>query len=103
MAYLVFGFDKHIINVYLYVDPDLICEHPVNQPLVSGSSVLQPKRHHIVTIQALVSYKARVLLVGRMHRDLIVPRVGIHEGHCLVPSCHVHQLVDTRVEAYRLP
>lgn len=73
MVYLIFGFDEHIVIVYLHANPNLICKHSVYQPLVGGSSVLQPERYHIVTIQAFFGYKACVLLVRQMHGDLVVP------------------------------
>ena len=44
------AFDEHIINIYLYVSSDFSTKHLVDQPLVSGSWILQPKRYYFVAV-----------------------------------------------------
>ena len=69
---LFLTFDEHIVNVYLLVLSDLPTEHHVDQLLISGFCILQPKGHYFVTVKPLISDESSLLLVFFGHLDLVI-------------------------------
>ena len=88
------GFNEHIIYVYLHGDAYLLLEHPVHQPLVGGSRVLDSKRHHPITIGSLRCDERGLFLVVWVHTDLVVAGKGVHETEEFMACCGVHDEVD---------
>ena len=88
------GFNQHIIYVYLHSYAYLLLEHPVYQSLVSGSCVLESKRHHPIAIGSLRCDEQGLFLVVWVHTDLVVAREGIHKTEKFIACCSVHDEVD---------
>ena len=73
----------------------MFLQHSVYQPLIGGPNVLQPKRHHLVTVRSLSSHEQGLLLVARFHSNLIIAQESVHETELVTSSC-VHYEVDPR-------
>ena len=73
----------------------LLLEHPVHQPLIGSSCVLEPKWHHTITIGSLRCDERGLFLVVWVHADLVVAGEGIHKiDEFMVGSC-IHDEVDS--------
>jgi hypothetical protein len=72
------AFYQHIVDVDFNISADLVLEHFVHQPLISGSSILQPKGHHSVTIETSISHKSGFLLVYLIHVYLVESTNRVH-------------------------
>ena len=57
------AFHQHVVNVNFHGSPNLVMEHGVNKPLISGPRIIQPKRHDLVVIKALVNDEQRLLMI----------------------------------------
>ena len=44
---------QHVVNVDLNIPPNLVREHFVHEPLICHACILEAKRHHFVTEEAL--------------------------------------------------
>ena len=73
------GFYQRVIYVHLNGCSYLLLEHPVHQPLISSSCVLEPKWHHTIIIGSLRCEERGLFLVIWVHADLVVAREGIHK------------------------
>lgn len=73
---------------------DLFCKRSVYEPLIDCSRIFESKRHHLSTIKSQIGDKSSVLLVRKMHQDLITAGVRVHERQELVLGHWVHQLID---------
>ena len=73
------GFYQHVIYVHLHSCAYLLLEHPVHQPLIGSSCILEPERHHTITIGSLRCDERGLLLVVWVHTDLVVAGEGIHK------------------------
>ncbi|PKU85929.1 hypothetical protein MA16_Dca001760 [Dendrobium catenatum] len=76
---------QHVIEVHLHVTPNKGFENLIHEALVSCSSILEPEGHYPITVQSSVCLKYCCFLISRIHLDLIVTRVGIHETQHLMP------------------
>ena len=65
--------DQHAINVDFHIEPNLIFEYLIDEALVSGFYIFQPKRYHFIVIQIFISCKRSLLHVFKYHSNLIVP------------------------------
>ena len=90
------GFYQHVIYVHLHGRSYLLLEHPVNQPLVGSSCVLEPKRHHSITIGSLPCDERGLFLVIWVHADLVVAGEGIHKTEEFMTGGGVYEEVDPR-------
>ena len=82
------AFHKHIIDVHLHGVSDLLHKDFVDYPLKSCSGVLLPEGHHLIAIDFSVGDKRHLILIQRMHLDLIVYRICIHEiEKCMACNC----------------
>ena len=90
------GFYQHVIYVHLHGRSYLLLEHPVHQPLIGSSCVLEPKRHHKITIGSLRCDEQGLFLVTWVHADLVVAGEGIHKIKKFMASSGIHDEVDTR-------
>ena len=88
------GFYKHVIYVHLHSCAYLLLEHPVHQPLIGSSCILEPKRHHTITIGSLRCDKRGLLLVVWVYTDLVVAGEGIHKTEEFMAGCGVHDEVN---------
>ena len=71
----------------------MLLEHPVHQPLVGGSCVLESKRHHPITIGPLRCDERGLFLVVWVHTDLVVAEKGVHKTEEFVACCGIHDEV----------
>ena len=71
---------KHIIRRILYNMPDLFLADLIDHPLKSCSGVFQSRGYHLVKVDPTIGDEHHLALVLRMHLDLVVLRVGIHEA-----------------------
>ena len=88
------GFYQHVVYVYLHSCAYLLLEHPVHQPLVGGSCVLESKRHYPITIGSLCYDEQGLFLVIGVHVDLVVAGKGIHKTEKFMACSSVHDEVD---------
>ena len=68
-------------------------ENDIDQLLVGGPSILQSEWYHAVVVGTSVGNVGCMLLIGRVHQDLVVPRESIHEAEHLMIGCGVDQLI----------
>ena len=90
------GFYQHVIYVHLHGRSYLLLEHPVHQHLIGSSCVLEPKRHHTITIGSLRYDERGLFLVTWVHADLVVAGEGIHKTEKFMAGSGIHDEVDTR-------
>ena len=90
------GFYQHVIYVHLHGHSYLLLEHPVHQPLIGSSCVLEPKRHHTITIGSLLYDERDLFLVIWVHADLVVAREGVHKIEEFMVGYGVYDEVDPR-------
>ena len=88
------GFYQHVVYVYLHSCAYLLLEHPVHQPLVGGSCVLESKRHYPITIGSLCRDERGLFLVIGLHANLVVAGKGIHNTEKFMACGGVHDEVD---------
>ena len=74
----------------------MLLEHPVYQPLISSSCVLEPKGHHTIAIGSLPYDERGLFLVIWIHADLVVAGESIHKTEEFMASCGVYDEVDSR-------
>lgn len=63
MAIGFYTLDKHVIHINLHISFDLVLEDFVDQTLIGGPSILQPKRYHFVAIKPSFSNQDYIFLV----------------------------------------
>ena len=90
------GFYQYVIYVHLHGYSYLLLEHPVHQPLIGSSCVLEPKRHHTITIGSLRYDEQGLFLVVWVHTDLVVAGEGVHKTEEFMASCGIYDEVDPR-------
>ena len=90
------GFYQHAIYVQFHGRFYLLLEHPVHQPLIGSSCILEPKRHHSITICSLPCEEQGFFLVIWVHVDLVVAGEGIHKTEEFMAGCGVYDEVDLR-------
>ena len=74
-----FTFDDHVVDIHLYVSPNLVLEHFVDHPLICGFDIFQVVGHDLVVVYPSVGDEGSVLLVLGGHSDLVVTQEGIYE------------------------
>ena len=87
--------NQHVVDIHFHNLTNFIFKHGVNEPLISCPRILEAKGHDLVTVQSFIGDKGCVGLVGGVHFDLVVARVGIEEAERFEASCGVNQLVDS--------
>ena len=90
------GFYQHVIYVHLHGRSYFLLEHPVHEPLIGSSCVLEPKRHHTITIGSLRCDERGLFLVIWVHADLVLAGEGIHKTEKFMVGSGIHDEVDTR-------
>ena len=85
-----------VIYVHLHGRSYLLLEHPIHQPLVGSSCVLESKRHHTITIGSLPCDEQGLFLVIWVHADLIVAGEDIHKTEEFMASSGIYDEVDSR-------
>ena len=83
------AFHRHVIYIDFHVPSDLALEHFIHKPLECCLCILQTERHDLVTIQASIGDKCNLLLVFKMHKDLVVAKECIHEVEQTIPGGRV--------------
>ena len=73
-------FYDHIIYVHFHGSSYLFFEQIVHHTLVCGTYIFESERHYLIAVEALTGDEASLVLIRRMHHDLIVPRERIHEA-----------------------
>ncbi|KAJ0800693.1 hypothetical protein HanPI659440_Chr03g0106511 [Helianthus annuus] len=77
---LRFAFDHQVIDICFHVSSNLAFEGFIDEPLVSGSRVLEAKRHFLVAENALVGVESRLFFVFLFHEDLMIAFVCIEKA-----------------------
>ena len=90
------GFYQQIIYVHLHSCAYMLLEHPVHQPLIGSSCILEPERHHTIIIGSLRCHERGLFLVVWVHADLIVAGEGIHETKEFMAGCGIYDEVYPR-------
>ena len=72
-------FRDHVIYVNLHRSSYLLLEKFVHHMLVGGTCIFESEWHYLITVEALSGDEAGLVLVERMHHDLIVSRESIQE------------------------
>lgn len=70
---------EHVINVNFHGFFETLGEHLIDEPLVRHSFLFDPKGYYFVAIDALIYYECSLLLVIKMHQDLVITRECIYE------------------------
>ena len=99
MSYMEFGSGglyQHVIYIHLHGRSYLLLEHPVYQPLISSSRILEPKEHHTVTIGLLSCDERGIFLVIWIHVDLVVAKESIHKNEEFMAGYCIYDEVDSR-------
>ena len=90
------GLYQHVIYVHLHGCSYLLLEHPVHQPLIGSSCVLEPERHHTITIGSLRYEERGLFLVVWVHTDLVIAGEGVHKTEQFMAGCGIYDEVDPR-------
>ena len=99
MSYVEFGnggLHQHVIYIHLHRHSYFLLEHPVYQPLISSSRILEPKGHHTIVIGSLPCNERGLFLVIWIHADLVVAGESIHETEEFMAGCGIYDEVDSR-------
>ena len=99
MSYVEFGSGglyQHVIYVHLHGRSYFLLEHPVYQPLISSSCVLEPKRHHTIAVDSLSREERGLFLVIWVHADLVIAGESIHKTEEFMVGCGIYDKVDSR-------
>ncbi|MFS7994314.1 hypothetical protein Hanom_Chr12g01104441 [Helianthus anomalus] len=75
-----FAFDHQVIDICFHISSNLAFKGFIDESLVSGSCVLEAKRHLLVTENALVGVESRLFFVFFFHEDLMIAFVCIEEA-----------------------
>ncbi|KAJ0489325.1 hypothetical protein HanHA300_Chr12g0442741 [Helianthus annuus] len=75
-----FAFDHQVIDIRFHVSSNLAFEGFIDESLVSGSRVLEVKRHLLVTENALVCVESRFFFILFFHEDLVIAFVCIKKA-----------------------
>ena len=67
-----------------------------SQPLIGSSYVLEPKRHHTITIGSLRCDERGLFLVVWVHTDLVVAGEGVHKTEEFMASSGIYDEFDLR-------
>ena len=90
------GFYQHVIYIHLHGCSYMLLEHPVHQPLIGSSCVLEPKWHHTIIIGSLRCDERGLFLVVWVHADLVVAGEGIHKTEEFMAGGGIHDEVDSQ-------
>ena len=90
------GFYQHVIYVHLHGCSYLFLEHPIHQPSIGSSCVLESKRHHTITIGSLCCDERGLFLVIWVHANLIIAGEGIHKTEEFMDGSGIYDEVNPR-------
>src|SRR4051812_31076082 len=79
----------------MQISAELRVSAPLNCALVSGTSVLQTKRHGDITIIPKGGYKCSLYLILNNKFYLVIAGCGIQKGQELVVGRRINQLINT--------
>ena len=74
------GFYNDVVDICLYVSPEMVPENVEHTPLICSSGISEAKRHRDVAVHAEMCDKRSCELVGLFHLNLVVTRVCIKKG-----------------------
>ena len=80
MVYSGLQLDEHVIHIGLHCVTNLFPDHLVDKMLVGCSGILETEQHDLIIVEPAVCNEGSVFLIGYMHRDLVVPRISLHEA-----------------------
>ena len=87
-------FYQHVVYIDFHVPSYLALKHFVHQPLVRCPSILQAEGHDFKAIQASIDNKRGLLLISRMHEDLVITKECVHEVEQFVPRRKIDQGIN---------
>ena len=71
-----------------------VSKNVLHSPLIGSTSILQPERHHCVTVDTDRTVKSYFFFIFGRHPDLVVSDEGVHEVEQSESGRRIHQLVD---------
>ena len=75
---------------------DHVCKDELHGPLISSTSIFQPKRHYNIKKNSNRSVKSSFLLILMCHSDLIIATEAVLEGKHFMANYIVKQDVRNR-------
>jgi hypothetical protein len=79
MVYRLHALHQHVIHIDLHIPSNLALKHFIHKPLVCCLCVLQTEGHDLVGIQASIGDERGLLLIFKMHEDLVVAKKCVHK------------------------
>ena len=73
------GLGQHVVHIYLHRLPHQILEHHVHKSLIGCSCIFEAEWHCLIVVDAMICDEGCVFLIVFVHRDLVIPRLRIHE------------------------
>ena len=74
------GLHDNVVDICLYVPPDMVSEHVEHTSLVCSSGISEAKGHRDIAVHAKRCDKRGRELVGLFHFDLMVTGIHIKKG-----------------------
>jgi len=87
---MAWGFDDHIVDVYLDIFAHYVAEDLVHYPLIRCSCVFEAEWHDFVKVVGVVCNKGNFVHVGCGHGNLVVTKVCIKKTENFVTGCTVN-------------
>ena len=86
-------FYQHIIHVHLHDVPNEILDL-IYHPLKGGPYVLEAVGHHFVAVNSPTSGESCFIFIWRVHFDLIILGIGVHEAKEFMAGHGFYYLID---------
>lgn len=72
-------FNKHIINIDLYILADLVFKDFVDESLVRSSYILKTKRHYFIIVHTLIDHEGHIFFILMGYFYLVVTLESVHK------------------------
>ena len=82
---LIAAFDSDVVDITFYRLSEMITKNYTHRSLISCSRVLQSERHHGIAIYPQRCSEWSMLLVVRIHLNLVVSWKAVHKRHPFEP------------------
>ena len=86
----LYTFHQH----HLHGVSDQVHEDFVYHPLDGCPCVLESEGHHLVAVDSSISNEGHLVFIWRVHLDLIILGIGIHETKELIARRRLYLLID---------
>jgi len=75
----LYAFDQHVVDIHLHDAPNWALEDFV-YALECNPRVLESEGHHLVIVDSPISDEGRLVFVWRVHLDLVISGIDVHEA-----------------------